>query len=182
MDQLSLSWLRNSARVSLLYIAVGVAFAPFGLVYALLAVNGWDHWISTVLLLGCGFVAAQLVWNALEKRVNPMDAVCDATLSGPGCLFVVRRANEEVSSKIVQYYLHGASILNVVTSYPKVFLSHNSLSIPTENAIFSPDKPAVLRAIERKDETSDQTFLGGSPKIGILSKVSSSRIQQGVSP
>jgi len=77
MGQQSAYWLHELGRMFLLYLAVGVAFVPFGLIYALLALAGWDHWFVAVVALAGGFLAARFVWAALEKRVfvEPIDVV-----------------------------------------------------------------------------------------------------------
>jgi len=72
-----------------------VAFVPFGLIYALLALAGWDHWFVAVVALAGGFLAARFVWAALERRVfvEPIDVVeeisvvvCSASISSTAVL------------------------------------------------------------------------------------------------
>ena len=41
-------------KTFLLYMAVGMALLPWGVLYALLNLSGWDHWSLVVLLLGAG--------------------------------------------------------------------------------------------------------------------------------
>jgi hypothetical protein len=53
-------------KTILLYLAVGVAFLPWGVLYAGLSLSGWDHWSLALLLLGGGFLTAHAVWTALE--------------------------------------------------------------------------------------------------------------------
>lgn len=69
MGHHSAFWLRESGRMFLLYLAVGAAFVPSGLVYALFALAGWNHWLVAVLLLGAGFLTAHFVWGSLERRL-----------------------------------------------------------------------------------------------------------------
>jgi hypothetical protein len=53
-------------KTVLLYLAVGLAFLPWGALYAGLSLFGWDHWSVALLLLGGGFLTAHTVWTALE--------------------------------------------------------------------------------------------------------------------
>jgi len=69
MDRDSASWLREALRFYIMYLAVGAAFAPFGLVYGLLVLEGWDHWLVAVLLLAGGFLTARFVWERVHKRL-----------------------------------------------------------------------------------------------------------------
>ena len=73
MDRDSASWLHEATKFYLMYLAVGAVFVPFGLVYGLLVLQGWDHWLFIVFLLGAGFLAGRYVWGKLERRlfVNP---------------------------------------------------------------------------------------------------------------
>lgn len=66
MDQNLASWLREVGRLSLQYLAVGLSFAPWGLVYALLSLSGWGHWSILVLLLGGGLATAHVAWQYLD--------------------------------------------------------------------------------------------------------------------
>lgn len=68
MRQKPASWSRELARMFLLYLAVGAAFIPSGVVYALLRLAGWDHWLLAGVLLGTGFLTAHFVWVALGTR------------------------------------------------------------------------------------------------------------------
>jgi hypothetical protein len=60
------SWLRETARLTLRYLAVGVSFIPAGLVYGGFRRVGWDSPVSVALSLVFGFWIASLVWNRLE--------------------------------------------------------------------------------------------------------------------
>lgn len=63
-------WLRDWRRMSLLYLAVGLAFVPAGLLYALAGLAGWGNWLVAAVCLGFGFVMAHLVWAKLEGRLT----------------------------------------------------------------------------------------------------------------
>ena len=70
MVQGSRSWLREVTKMFLKYLAVGAAFIPWGVLYSLLVLAGWDHWVIAVLMLGGGFATAHFAWTALEKRMR----------------------------------------------------------------------------------------------------------------
>ena len=48
------SWLRDVSRLAVLYMAVGLAFIPWGIVYAFAAVWGWRDPLLTIALLAGG--------------------------------------------------------------------------------------------------------------------------------
>jgi hypothetical protein len=56
--------------MSLLYLAVGLAFVPAGLLYALAQLVGWGNWAVAAVFLGLGFLMAHFVWGKLEKRLT----------------------------------------------------------------------------------------------------------------
>lgn len=62
------SWLRETGRLTLRYLAVGICFVPAGLMYAVFREVGWDGLGSIALSLGSGFSIAYFVWNWLEAR------------------------------------------------------------------------------------------------------------------
>lgn len=61
------SWSCEVARTFLRYLAVGGAFVPAGLVYALAAVAGWGHWVVASVCLGVGFLMAHILWRKTER-------------------------------------------------------------------------------------------------------------------
>lgn len=63
------SWLREAGKFYLMYLAVGLAFIPFGLVYGLLALKEWNHPLAGLILLGGGFLTARSVWERVHKRL-----------------------------------------------------------------------------------------------------------------
>lgn len=69
MARRSASWWREALDFYVMYLAVGAVFAPFGLVYGLLVLQGWDHWLVAIFLLGAGFLAGRYVWGKLERRL-----------------------------------------------------------------------------------------------------------------
>jgi len=64
------SWLHEIKGMFFLYLAVGVAFVPWGIVYSLFVLAGWDHWLPALLMLGGGFTTAHFVWRKLETRMQ----------------------------------------------------------------------------------------------------------------
>lgn len=62
-------WLRDWRTMFLLYLAVGFAFVPAGVLYALAGLAGWDNWPVAAVCLGFGFLTAHLVWTKLERRL-----------------------------------------------------------------------------------------------------------------
>lgn len=69
MDRDSASWLREAVKFYLMYLAVGAAFAPFGFVYGLLALKGWNHPLAGLVLLAGGFLTARFVWERVHRRL-----------------------------------------------------------------------------------------------------------------
>jgi hypothetical protein len=65
-----MSWLRDWRTMFLLYLAVGFAFVPAGLLYALAGLAGWDNWPVAAGCLGFGFLTAYPVWTNLERRLT----------------------------------------------------------------------------------------------------------------
>jgi hypothetical protein len=54
----------------LLYLAVGLAFVPAGLLYALVGLVGWGNWLVAAVCLGFGFLMVHVVWTKLERRLT----------------------------------------------------------------------------------------------------------------
>lgn len=66
-----LSWLRDVKKLTVLYLAAGLAFVPWGAVYAVLRLwGGWTHRALALGFLACGTVTALLVWQHVEKRLG----------------------------------------------------------------------------------------------------------------
>jgi len=57
------------ARTTLLYLAVGAAFIPTGILYALLRLNERAFWQYTGALFTIGFFTARYVWSRLSRTV-----------------------------------------------------------------------------------------------------------------
>ncbi len=65
-----MSWLHDWRTMFLLYLAVGLAFVPAGLLYALAGLVGWGNWFVAAVCLGFGFLMAHVVWTKLERRLT----------------------------------------------------------------------------------------------------------------
>lgn len=77
------SWLRETGRLFVLYLAVGLVFVPAGLVYALFIISrppegsagllgtlfAVPQWLVLFVVVAAGFLAARSTWAALEKRL-----------------------------------------------------------------------------------------------------------------
>lgn len=104
MDQNLASWLREVGRLSLRYFAVGLSFAPWGLIYALLALSGWVHWSILVLLLGAGLATAHVAWQYLDveavKEVRTITMLRDHhihTITAGDAVYVLSRTKPEAA-------------------------------------------------------------------------------------
>ena len=74
------SWLHDVRDLTLLYVAAGLSFAPWGAAYAVVRVwAGWQHPLATLAFLACGAVTATVVWRRVEaalgeRRATPLPA------------------------------------------------------------------------------------------------------------
>lgn len=71
-------WLRESGRLYLRYMAVGVASLPFAAGAAFAKEAGWNERIALPILLSLGIISASLVWRWLgDWRIRPAVSVGD---------------------------------------------------------------------------------------------------------
>ena len=71
-------WLRESGRLYLRYMAVGVASLPFAAGAAFAKEAGWNERIALPILLSLGIISASLVWRWLgDWRIWPEVSVGD---------------------------------------------------------------------------------------------------------
>ena len=68
MARQTTSWSRETARLFLQYLAVGLSFIPAALLYALFAATGRDSTFMGLVCLGFGFLCAHWVWNRLARQ------------------------------------------------------------------------------------------------------------------
>lgn len=61
------SFLRDSGRLYTIYLAVGLAAIPGGVVYAVLAVKGYGGWWSALLAIVFAFWMAKEAWRYVER-------------------------------------------------------------------------------------------------------------------
>lgn len=62
----------EAGQYIILYAAVGVAFIPAGVLYALGVSAGWNKVLTSVVCLGLGFLTAHLVWTRLQASLAPI--------------------------------------------------------------------------------------------------------------
>jgi len=73
------SFWREAGRTYLLYMAAGVGAIPAGVIYAVLAANGWERGWTTIPLLLVGVGMAMTAWKFAERRWLP---AISTTVSG----------------------------------------------------------------------------------------------------
>ncbi len=66
------SWLRETGRLFLTYMAMGVSFIPFALIYALWRVNGGTQWYVLVLPFFGGALAGFATKRFIDRRWFPI--------------------------------------------------------------------------------------------------------------
>lgn len=64
--------LRNIGRAYAMYMVVGAAAIPAGLVYATLAVTGRDRWWADLLILAVGLIAGHFAWRLVKRPSGPI--------------------------------------------------------------------------------------------------------------
>ena len=62
----------EASQYIILYAAVGVAFIPAGVLYAIGVSAGWNKVLTSVVCLGLGFLTAHLVWTRLQASLAPI--------------------------------------------------------------------------------------------------------------
>jgi uncharacterized membrane protein len=79
MSAIRTSFWRDRSNLYVLYVIAGIAAVPAGLIYAILAASGRDHWWTTFPLLAAGLVSALLARQYYERRlVLPTDVKVSA--------------------------------------------------------------------------------------------------------
>ena len=72
MESKSFVSISQTRNMTALYLLVAAAFLPWGVVYAVVQVAGWNHWLIAVSLLVLGFVTAKalttLGWHDRATR------------------------------------------------------------------------------------------------------------------
>ena len=63
--------LKSFRRTYGMYMVVGLAAIPAGIIYAILAVNGFERWWTDVLVLIVGVLTAHAAWRSLTRRMHP---------------------------------------------------------------------------------------------------------------
>lgn len=76
------SWLHETKRLMLLYLAAGVFLVPAGILYALLVLAGWDSiWIA-ILCLSIGLLTVRFAWKALSRQEHLVSSIARFYLDG----------------------------------------------------------------------------------------------------
>jgi hypothetical protein len=69
-------WLRETARLYLRYMVVGLVGIPLALVFAIAARTGWNVRVMLPLLVVCGFAAVAWVWRRMgDWQIKPQVVV-----------------------------------------------------------------------------------------------------------
>jgi hypothetical protein len=63
-----LSWLHDTGRLTLRYLAIGVSFIPAGVLYVVFRHVGWETPLLVAVSLAFGFSMAYYVWDWVEIR------------------------------------------------------------------------------------------------------------------
>lgn len=106
-------WLRETAKITILYIASGVPLVASGLLLAFLTLMGFRHWAVTPLVLGGGVLVAWRVWVLLdvamkEKRLAAQVAV-------PAAIISLLPARTSTRNAAVSQVLYLATLQRVAT-------------------------------------------------------------------
>jgi hypothetical protein len=67
------SFLRESGKLYVLYLTAGIAAIPAGIIYAVLAVNGYDRWWTALPAIVLGFWMAKRMWKYVERKLIMLD-------------------------------------------------------------------------------------------------------------
>ncbi|MFI5352887.1 MAG: hypothetical protein ACHQZS_07975 [Candidatus Binatales bacterium] len=62
------SWLRETGRLYVMYLAAGAAFLPFAFLYASLKVSGRDDRQLLILSVLGGLIFAFVIWSTIDRR------------------------------------------------------------------------------------------------------------------
>lgn len=62
-------FLRESARLYVLYMAVGLAAVPVGALYGIAVANGYSRWWTAVLCIGIGLICGRVSWKFWDRKL-----------------------------------------------------------------------------------------------------------------
>jgi hypothetical protein len=77
-------FLRDCAKVYLMYMIVGIAAVPAGAVYGFLVLNGYDRWWTATICVSLGVVSGAWAWARVRNRLyRPWRAQIAGTIYWP---------------------------------------------------------------------------------------------------
>src|SRR5437870_2589218 len=62
------SFLRESARLYVRYLSVGISAIPAGVAYGICVVKGYDRWWVALLAIAVSLCVARIVWKYLDSK------------------------------------------------------------------------------------------------------------------
>src|SRR5713226_4718456 len=62
-------FLRESARLYILYMSVGVSAIPAGIIYGILTVNGYSRWWVALLSIAFGLGFGRMTWKYVDSKL-----------------------------------------------------------------------------------------------------------------
>jgi hypothetical protein len=71
---------RDVKNLTLLYLASGASFVPWGVIYALVALRGGESFAVATVLLAGGALTAMFVWNRLERAQKSRERARDMAM------------------------------------------------------------------------------------------------------
>jgi hypothetical protein len=86
------SFLRESGKLYLLYMLAGVSAIPAGALYAILAVKGYDGWLSALLAIALGFLMAISTWKYVERKFFTLEYNPAASANSNGDIIMEMQA------------------------------------------------------------------------------------------
>jgi hypothetical protein len=96
------SFLRESGKLYILYMSAGVAAIPAGVLYALLAVKGYDHWWTAVPAIIFGLWTAKRAWKFVDRRFFAIDY--STTASAYTNLDALGEVQIEAQATVLHFY------------------------------------------------------------------------------
>jgi membrane protein DedA with SNARE-associated domain len=94
------SYWRDWVTVYLMYLTVGTAAVPAGIVYGILSANGYARWWTAAICLAVGFVAGAWTWRHVSRHLH------QARHRRPQRLGTLMWSGQETSF----LYIHHASV------------------------------------------------------------------------
>jgi len=134
-------WLRDWNTMFLLYLAVGLAFVPAGLLYALAELVGWGNWLVAAVCLGLGFLVAHFVWAKLERHLTAWTRRSE-----------MAEAHDDLQKRHVRTVMHESPFLvrcttSVLADHPVTSIGYiGGTPLPQKTRTESTQSPAMKQA------------------------------------